>query len=1209
MPKLIPGNYDLNNTFYGVTGTPGLSYTAAKNLIAWWRLDTDVLSSGDIIDSSGNGHSCDFVAPSNRPIAVNQTPSGHIQSLTSEFDGTNTFARIATALEATTWDDLIGGAASAAKPFSISVWIRPSSSAGGEDTVVSFSYNDRVIHYWANYKVKFFIKGSGGAGDGYIYTSDNSVPFEKWTHVVATYTGGSGGDLNVYINGVLDNYVDNAVGDPEAISGAESCIGARSSGGSWKWPGHMADLAIWGTALSAADASALYNAKLGTLVSVSGFLNNPPRTILATRDNATGSYPTVSRIGDLGRTGRYAANFNDTSTVIFNDNVTVSYPMDLQSADATYISQSIATPNTNATIEATGIVRKGVSDANITFTPGEDLKPFVEDKLYASTPKAFTDPFYLTGSTVIDVGLGFTNPLRSKTKIEIDLNPVRTTRFGEIRDNITSAAFWDSYRQHLMVYYNHDLGTWEKAGLDGAYWSASGAVPIPSQFTNIFDMNIGASMTAFSPGRGSCMALTGSNLRAAAAPISNFGFPVAAKFHATSSQCLNMSQFIDRPFVVEKFVLEFSSSVGVGNSAQQDRSYALYAGAPNARSQVGHCYGAIYTFFILNQRSPMNASVSFETKAAYTGDNTTHFLTASIPTNVVLSDSAQPTYVDTSRDLVTWGQKLVYKLDESELLVTGSSTKQLFKNGFGRELNISASINPHTNATWISGEHVMSGTIKTPNVTNALDSYTTWFGNPYYKSIKNIGYVNGGRKGIPLGNTGRDLTAAVGGSHLSGTIKTLDGAGSTIISEPLAKDIGFYSPYILKPDDNLVMGWQPALKNVRSSVGDNNFMELAPGAGKLTLYGSLITDGHEHHDGLNQPLTSDAIHEFIGFHGPPLDQFDTEPRQQFSGSMISSVVTGSMGAPDGYERRIVGERSDSRWIAGQPADPTDPDAVKMKPGSFYRSVITSEIDAEIYDSIPPSPLDIINANGFTLQVDHSVSNLSWGPYPSTSGPTARDHLWPRQFPFIPRFHLLRRKKLDLGLDRELQTNTGNIYQYPLVNCLIGDNIGPSTNFTSTPYRFAPSGTPISFLTGIDGYHNIIQIFFAIGGLGDPVIRSTKAPAYLNTPIQGYKYGLYHVIPKPALAHFRHSSYGQFRDMYEQRFDTRFYKSDSGRSFVSYGPVWSRFVSSDNTRIDPYKTSCSNMSNFSTSSLPYFDGVARNRGPVVTDELGTTVVSI
>ena len=44
-------------------------------------------------------------------------------------------------------------------------------------------------------------------------------------------------------------------------------------------------------------------------------------------------------------------------------------------------------------------------------------------------------------------------------------------------------------------------------------------------------------------------------------PVSTFGFPFHAKFHATSSQYLNASDFVDRPFLLEKIVYEFDSTV------------------------------------------------------------------------------------------------------------------------------------------------------------------------------------------------------------------------------------------------------------------------------------------------------------------------------------------------------------------------------------------------------------------------------------------------------------------------------------------------------------------------------------------------------------------------------------------------------------------------------------------------------------------------
>jgi len=49
----------------------------------------------------------------------------------------------------------------------------------------------------------------------------------------------------------------------------------------------------------------------------SGFLNIPARLLLKERDNATGSYPTILRMGDKDRLGNYTNKFDDTNTIFF----------------------------------------------------------------------------------------------------------------------------------------------------------------------------------------------------------------------------------------------------------------------------------------------------------------------------------------------------------------------------------------------------------------------------------------------------------------------------------------------------------------------------------------------------------------------------------------------------------------------------------------------------------------------------------------------------------------------------------------------------------------------------------------------------------------------------------------------------------------------------------------------------------------------------
>ena len=121
------------------------------------------------------------------------------------------------------------------------------------------------------------------------------------------------------------------------------------------------------------------------------------------------------------------------------------------------------------------------------------------------------------------------------------------------------------------------------------------------------------------------------------------------------------------------------------------------------------------------------------------------------------------------------------------------------------------------------------------------------------------------------------------------------------------------------------------------------------------------------------------------------------------------------------------------------------------------------------------------------------------------------------------------------------------------------------------------------------------------------------PSYVPK-IRGWKYGLISALPENSSAVYRHDTYGQFRDMLEQRSDARFFKtvqrgSFKGRNFVTASPVRVRFVDEDGRLTMPEKTWSQNLSRFCTSSLPYFDdGIPRNRD-LDTSQLNTSFAII
>ena len=108
---------------------------------------------------------------------------------------------------------------------------------------------------------------------------------------------------------------------------------------------------------------------------------------------------------------------------------------------------------------------------------------------------------------------------------------------------------------------------------------------------------------------------------------------------------------------------------------------------------------------------------------------------------------------------------------------------------------------------------------------------------------------------------------------------------------------------------------------------------------------------------------------------------------------------------------------------------------------------------------------------------------------------------------------------------------------------------------------------------------------------------------------GWKYGIMCPVPIRPSAKFRSDKFGQFRDMLEQRLDAIVFNVGEGSIQLDSYPIVNTFRvpawkdPTTWTPAVPRDTHCSNLSLYSTSSLPYFDDMAvypdgRNRsGPV------------
>jgi hypothetical protein len=107
--------------------------------------------------------------------------------------------------------------------------------------------------------------------------------------------------------------------------------------------------------------------------------------------------------------------------------------------------------------------------------------------------------------------------------------------------------------------------------------------------------------------------------------------------------------------------------------------------------------------------------------------------------------------------------------------------------------------------------------------------------------------------------------------------------------------------------------------------------------------------------------------------------------------------------------------------------------------------------------------------------------------------------------------------------------------------------------------------------------------------------SSKQYSFGTKPIiRGWKYGIVNGLPQYSRAIWRRNKFGQLRDMLEQRIDSKFASIDSNVT-VGESPVRITFLDSfSKLIIDATNTTSSNLSYEASSSLPYFDGIVRNR---------------
>jgi hypothetical protein len=701
------------------------------------------------------------------------------------------------------------------------------------------------------------------------------------------------------------------------------------------------------------------------------------------------------------------------------------------------------------------------------------------------------------------MGLGFKSPLKDKTKIEIDINPSEQTKLFFTTGSNTGVI------NSGLAYYNFDLDRFE---VHGDLTTGSNI-----DFFNPDPLMRSGSMLAFAPSFPITDAVIQRN---SGFPTTLSGFPFDKKFNATGSQLFKASDIISAPFLVEKMVYEFSGSMPF-----------LFTGTTRAN---------IMQFFILNQRG---YSIS-ERNIRTSWRNTRNFISEYGGSTVTGSF-----FVNNIKDIVNVAQVSLY-----DSTAEAAGIDQL---GIARDLNVEFD----SLATAPTSTFVLSSSIKTPSINTGLGFLAA-------RTISNSDGVCllknefGGRTSLanhPQGilSSPRSYINNVSGRNLSGTFES---TSFDYVTAELSEQNDLPSPYLLLPSDNLIFGWanqqQPTYNSGvtserriagESSLEDGRFTIL-PGKGKLVLYGSMIRENKEFHHGLNQLLSSDAVHEDVRDNttlsntSDCLDQFSVDYTAAYTGSYIDNVFDEDLGL--GVSR--IG--SDFSSAVNGTAGTT---------GSLLRGVQLLDQSERFYDSLTPDILRVFATDSAAIPFDEAshTAVLAFGTgsfTPGSSTENQANHRWLKAFPFESRYEGIPRT---LSAVKSSPTISEKVAGTSVVftDYVSESGIGMWTNTLFLPSSDAPAdlrdrnriifGFGDGIKTGIPGTVDAALISPSSFGAS---IFIFAGPIY-----RGFKYGLLNAVPQFSKAVFRHDRYGQFRDMLEQRLFAKFESSgDESREVVS-----------------------------------------------------------
>jgi hypothetical protein len=502
----------------------------------------------------------------------------------------------------------------------------------------------------------------------------------------------------------------------------------------------------------------------------------------------------------------------------------------------------------------------------------------------------------------------------------------------------------------------------------------------------------------------------------------------------------------------------------------------------------------------------------------------------------------------------------------------------------------------------------------------------------------------------------------VGSSSLVITSQSIGAPGSTVVfslktSGQQCKTL--QSPYLLLPGSKLFFS---AFKS--PSPTSTAEFTLEPGTVSAVFYGTRVSVGKENSADVREQLTSDAIHQVIADE-PVLDQTIGSFRLMHSASRLDLMNLGANDASNAVERlslltaaksQYSGFRAHNTFLTSSEYMTTSSVGFVYVPTpnssalgisvfantyktlaniiqppwqkfSFQRLTKASTSDERYYDTLLPSFDASMKLLG--IELTYNLADAFRDIFVFLSDAPNTQASWYRSFPFEPLFSNVKRvqdfeksivtnKYLSFGTASYGEPTSKNrivlFTPYLTGGYLLSTDVYYSdegTQVRQTPTNEVDNQQAVKVLFGY-GANNTLSSYdktFDYSYMNINDLSGEASGRFVGPEIAGWKYGLRSGFSEHSMAYWRFDRFGQFRDMLEQRPYTKFIYESNATSNASDGVVTVRFVNAAGQLTSPENTNSSNLHFECTSSLPYFDGEAKNRRNIVVSALNQGIVTV